>query len=185
MPSDTETNKIDHYCGLGVSLSRDNVYTWTKIKVLYEYGRHHPCMALMTNGDIVMTYVVRMGCLEEEHHVVDEDECPQWSVEAIVSHDNGESWDLSHRYTLAKWSGMNQVQATATVLLPDGSLPTAFGSGYLNQPVKKEKRQEDSNLLCFNEMCLVRWRVNDEGLNDDKTITDAPLDSDQRNVFEL
>ena len=158
MPSNTDTNKIDHYCGLGVSLSKDNGYTWTKINVLYEYGRHHPCMALMPNGDIVMTYVARLGLLEEEHRQVDEDGYPQWGVEAIISHDNGETWDLANKYILSKWSGMAQAQATATVVLPDGSLLTAFGSGYLSQPVKKEKREGESNLVCPHEVCLVRWR---------------------------
>lgn len=153
-----ETCSIDHYSGLGISLSRDNGYTWTKIKVLYEYGRMHPCMALMPNGDIVMTYVVRMGLLNEEHSVLDEDGYPQWSVEAVVSRDNGENWDLAHKYILAKWSGMSQAQATTTVLLPDGSLLTAFGSGYLSQPVKEDKRKGEANLLCTHEVCLVRWR---------------------------
>ena len=31
---------------------------------------------------------------------------------------------------------------------------------------------------------LVNWRVNDEGLNDDKTISSAPFDSDLRNRFD-
>ena len=153
-----EKYSIDHYSGLGVSLSRDNGYTWTKIEVLYEYGRHHPCMVLMPNDDIVMTYVNRLGLLEREHRRVDEDGYPQWGVEAVISRDNGRSWDLAHRYILGKWSGMSQAQATATVLLPDGSLLTAFGSGYLSQPVAEEKRTGESNLLCPHEVSLVRWR---------------------------
>lgn len=157
---DELNTQIDHYCGLGVSLSRDNGCTWTKIEVLYEYGRHHPSMVLMPNGDVVMTYAVRLGCLREEHRLVDEDGCPQWSVEAIVSRDNGESWDLSRKYVLAKWSGMSQAQETDTVLLPDGSLLTAFGSGYLSLPVREVWRQREFNPhhLLPREVCLVRWR---------------------------
>lgn len=156
LPSDRYS--IDHYCGLAVSLSKDNGYTWSEMKVLHEYGRMHPSMALLPNGDIVMTYAVRRGLLEKEHRLVDEDGYPQWGVEAIVSRDHGASWDLSHKYVLAKWSGMNQSQATSTVLLPDGSLLTAFGSGYLSQPVEKARRQGESNVLPPHEVCLVRWR---------------------------
>ena len=150
---------LDHYCGLGVSLSKDNGYTWTETKVLYEYGRHQPSMALMPNGDVVMTYAVRMGCLQEEHRLVDDDGYPQWSIEAIVSHDNGENWDLDHKYILAKWSGSSQAQSTCTVLLPDGSLLTAFGSGYLSLPIQEAQRQEKYPIgLLPREVCLVRWR---------------------------
>ncbi|MEI6422343.1 MAG: sialidase family protein, partial [Lentisphaerota bacterium] len=150
---------IDHYCGLGVSLSKDNGYTWTNINVLYEYGRMQPSMVLMPNGDVVMTYAVRMGCLQEEYRLVDDDGYPQWSIEAIVSRDNGETWDLAHKYILAKWSGSSQAQSTCTVLLPDGSLFTAFGSGYLSLPIQEVQRQEKYPIgLLPREVCLVRWR---------------------------
>ena len=145
-----EDGFIDHYCGLGVSLSKDNGYTWTNINVLYEYGRMQPSMVLMPDGDIVMTYVVRMGTLKEEHRLRDADGFSQWSIEAVVSHDHGASWDLAHRYVLAKWSGGSQSQSTSTVLLPDGSLLTAFGSGFLSQPVKE-------NIAPAHEVCLVHW----------------------------
>jgi hypothetical protein len=142
---------IDHYCGLGVSLSQDNGYTWTNINVLYEYGRMHPSLVVLPEGTVVMTYVVRLGALKEEHRWRDEDGFSQWSVEAVVSRDHGVSWDLAHRYVLAKWSGAAQAQSTATVLLPDGSLLTACGSGYLSSPVKDV-------MAPTRELCLVHWR---------------------------
>ena len=110
-----------------------------------------------------MTYVVRLGLLQEAHRLVDEDGYPQWGVEAVVSRDHGETWDLAHKYVLAKWSGMSQAQSTSSVLLPDGSLITAFGSGYLSRPAAKEKQQGESNLLCPHEVCLVRWRPGEPG----------------------
>lgn len=145
-------NTIDHYCGLGVSLSTDNGHTWSQIDVLYEYGRMHPSMVLMPDGALVMTYVVRMGALKPEHRLRDADGYSQWGVEAIVSRDNGATWDLRRRYVLAKWSGASQAQSTSTVLLPDGSLLTAFGSGYLSQPTKVD-------MAPTHEVCLVRWRL--------------------------
>jgi len=59
--------------------------------MLYEYGRHHPSLVLMPDGDIVMTYVVRKG-----GYVDSKDGFPQFGVEAIVSHDHGRTWDLDH-----------------------------------------------------------------------------------------
>jgi hypothetical protein len=128
---------IDHYEGLGVCTSTDDGQTWSPVNRLYDFGRHHPCLVLMPSGDLVMTYVVRLG------YPRNADGMPQFGIEAIVSHDNGASWDLQHRYVLAEWSGNRtgpnewwaSSQATSTVLLPDGSLLTAYGTGYRSQPL--------------------------------------------------
>jgi hypothetical protein len=145
---------IDHYEGLGVSLSKDDGKTWSPVNRLYDYGRHHPCMVRMPGGEIVMTYVVRLG------YPRDENGFPQFGIEAIVSRDHGESWDLPHRYVLARWSGNRQgsnewwpsSQATSTVLLPDGSLLTAFGTGYRSQPNAQGQSAP-------RDVGLIRWRT--------------------------
>jgi hypothetical protein len=143
--------RIDHYCGLGVSRSSDHGRTWTPIQVLYEHGRMHPSMAVLPDGTLVLTYVVRTGALKPEHRLQDADGFSQWSVEALVSHDHGVSWDLARRYVLGSWSGAGQSQSTSTVVLPDGWLLTAFGSGYLSRPVPDAMAPP-------SEVCLVRWR---------------------------
>ena len=148
---------FDHFSGLGVSLSRDDGYTWTKARILYDYGRMHPSMVLMPNGDMVMTYVVRLGYPRDENDFL------QFGIEAVVSRDNGESWDMAHRYVLAKWSsnrkGKNEwwasSQATSTVLLPDGFLLTAYGTGYRSQPL--EEAAGSSSLVSPRDVGLVRW----------------------------
>ena len=149
----------DHFGGLGVSLSKDDGGTWTKVRVLYDYGRHHPCMVLMPNGDVVMTHVVRLG------YPRDANDFPQFGIEAIVSRDNGETWDLAHRYVLAKWSGNHKggdewiamCQATSTVLLPDGSLVTAFGTSYRSRPLAES--DASSPLFGPRDVGLVHWRL--------------------------
>lgn len=172
---------FDHYCGLGVSISKDNGESWSKVSMLYDWGRHHPSLALLPSGDIVMTYVVRRGYRDAP------DGLRQFGVEAIVSHDNGETWDLDHRYLLAAWKSLIQSsaywycspQATSTVLLPDGSLITVFGSGtrtlvnpaHFGQPIHRD-------------VGVVRWRVSDSPVNSERTITNAPFDSDLRNKFD-
>jgi hypothetical protein len=146
---------IDHYDGLGVSISKDDGATWSHVNRLYCCGRMHPCMVVMPSGDIVMTYVVRRG------YPRDENDFPQFGIEAIVSHDNGASWDIPHRYVLAKWSGNRKgrkewyasCQGTSTVLLPDGSLLTAFGTGYRSQTNAEGRNPAP------RDVGLVRWEV--------------------------
>jgi hypothetical protein len=121
--------KVDFYSGLGVSLSKDDGRTWSKMRFLYDYGRHHASLAVLPGGEIVMAYVVRLGGLDETRRELDAEGFPQWAVEAVVSRDHGETWDTGSRYVLARWSGMAGVQDTSTVLLPDGTLLTAFGGG--------------------------------------------------------
>ena len=146
--------EIDHYEGMGTCISKDDGRTWSPVIRLYDYGRHHPCLVLMPDGVLVMTYVVRLG------YPRDANGFPQFGVEAVVSRDHGVSWDLPQRYVLAAWSG-NRVgenewwpssQASSTVLLPDGSLLTAYGTGYRSQA-------NAEGLAAPRDVGLVRWRL--------------------------
>lgn len=172
----------DHNCGLGVSISTDNGYTWSKLNMLYEWGRHHPSMVLLPNGDIVMTYVARLGYADTPEGF------PQYGIEAVVSYNHGESWDLDHRYFLATWKGLYKrpsytcsSQSTSSLLLPDGTILSAFGTGYRVQfgPLGEGDHPRP------RDVGLVRWHVNSKGLNSDQTITQSPFDSDLRNQFDL
>jgi hypothetical protein len=184
--------ELDHYEGLGVSVSKDNGKTWSHVKKLYDWGRHHPSMVVLPNGEMLMTYVVRRGYTDDAGGM------PRFGVEALVSRDNGQSWDLDHRYLLVVSSGNRKrennkqfggdwwqasTQMTASVLLPDGSILTAFGTGFRIQMVKVNWIQE--YMGAPRDVGLVRWRVNEKGgLNSDTTISDAPFDSDLRNLFD-
>ena len=181
VPDKFAETRLDHYGGLAVSISKDDGRTWSKAKMLYEWGRHHPCMVLLPDGDIVMTYVARKGYVDTPEGY------PQFGVEAVVSHDNGQTWDLDHRYILAAWPGnrtdpewawTRSSQATSSVLLPDGSILTAFGTGY-RATVPETKQSYNPR-----DVGLLNWRVNNEGLSDDRTIADAPFDSDLRNRLD-
>lgn len=147
---------LDWYEGLGVSISNDGGTTWSSVNKLYDYGRHHASMLLMPNNDIVMTYAVRLGYPETV------DGYPQFGIEAVVSHDNGETWDLDHRYVLDTWTGnrlrtesnfwWSGVFNTSSVLLPDGSILTAFGTDYREQTGA-------GNLPAPRDVGLVEWRL--------------------------
>ena len=109
---------------------------------------------------------------------------PQFGIEAIVSTDNGHTWDLDHKYILHAWSGSRKdknkwwpsSQATSTVLLPDGSLLTAFGTGYRIDAATTVAAPRDAG--------LIRWRLSDAPVDDTTTIRDAAFDSDARNICD-
>ena len=176
IPHQMKDKKLDHYEGLGISISRDNGRTWSTVNKLYDYGRHHQSLVLMPDGDIVMTYVVRLGYVDSKNGF------RQFGVEAIVSHDHGHTWDLDHKYILHTWVGNRKgrkawwpsSQATSSCLLPDGSIITTFGTGYRIQ--EEEQAPRDVGLL--------RWRLNTEPANSDRTIRDSPFNSNLRNIFD-
>jgi len=135
----------------------------------------------MPDGDIVMTYVVRKGYVDNKEGF------PQFGIEVVVSHDHGLTWDLDHRYILHSWSGTRKKgrwdwnsssQATSSKLLPDGSILTAFGTGYRVSPHSGDRTPAPQ------DVGLVRWRLNTEPVNTDSTIRDAAFDSELRNIFD-
>ena len=123
---------IDNFAGLGTSVSHDNGRTWSALNLLYDSGRHHPSFVVLPSGDILMAYIVRCG------YPVDPEGFPQFGIEAVLSHDHGQTWDMAHRFILDRWSGTriaeddwwSAPQSTSTLLLPDGWLLTAYGTGY-------------------------------------------------------
>ncbi|MBC8355637.1 MAG: exo-alpha-sialidase [Planctomycetes bacterium] len=179
IPVRLQSETIDHLEGLGISISTDDGRNWSAVRKLYDYGRHHPSFVLMPNQDIVMTYVVRLGYVDGPNGF------PQFGIEAVVSQDHGQTWDLDHRYLLHVWSGKRKgktywwpsSQATSSTLLPGGAILTAFGTGY------RIKAGQDSP-QAPRDVGLIEWRPNTKQVNADRTIRDAAFDSDLRNVFD-
>ena len=168
--------KLDHYAGLAVSRSSDEGKTWTKPDVLFDWGRHHPSLVTLKNGDMLMTYVVRLG------YTRDKDGFQRFATEAIISKDHGKTWDLDHRIVLATWTGdikgdnawFSGVQSSSTVVLPDDTIVTAFGMGIRNAA--------DTN-HCLMDVAVVRWKLPENKLNSDRALRDAPFDSETRNLI--
>lgn len=102
-----------------------------------------------------MTYVVRLGYSNTAAGF------PEVGVEAVVSSDNGQTWDMDHRYVLARWEGNLRgedswycsVQSTSTILLSDGTILTAFGAGFRNKP---------GTDWCKMDVAMVRWRIDSQ-----------------------
>lgn len=145
----------DLYSGFGISISKDNGMTWSNVNVLFDVGRHFASMVLMSNGDLIMTYMVRVG------YPCNVDGFPTYGIEAIVSRDNGVTWKTAHRIILDEWTGNQRghnawwasPQSTSTVLLPDGSLLTAYGRAYHCLPT------EDGKIGPPRDIGFVRWRL--------------------------
>jgi hypothetical protein len=145
---------VDHYGGLGMSISKDQGKTWSDLNILYQWGRHHPSMVLLPDGRILMSYIVRLGYPKTP------DDAPQFGVEAVLSSDNGQTWDMDHRYILTTWVGnvttghyyVCSVQSSTTVAVPDGTILTSFGSGFTNTVTEGDSVKLD--------VALVKWRLN-------------------------
>ena len=61
------------------------------------------------------------------------------------------------------------------MLLPDGALLTAFGTGLRN--VREQT-------LCKMDVAMVRWRLSGKPAGSDRAIGAAAFDSDLRNKFD-
>jgi len=135
------TDFDDSLEGLGVSLSSDNGGTWSPINLIYEAGRHHPHLHVLPNGDVLMTYIVRVDVRDGRLASY------RRGCEALVSRDHGKTWDPARRYVLdefeyydgAKWFS-GETGHLASTLLPDGRVLTAYGKYFTRGA------------------CLIRWQ---------------------------
>ena len=132
----------DNLEGLAVSLSPDDGKTWSAPRKLFEAGRHHPALHRLADGTLVMTYIVRVDI--EGGRLAS---CRR-GCEAIVSRDNGATWDLAGRYVLDGYEFCQNSYwingacgHVGSSVLADGSILTAYG----NYNAKG--------------IALVRWRV--------------------------
>ena len=115
--------------GIAVCRSADNGTTWTPLQFLYDAGRHHPCLVKRPNGDLVMTYVVRVdarnGTLQS----------PRRGMEALVSRDHGRTWNQDQTYVLDEFRFLDprawyngECGHVAATALEDGSILSVYGN---------------------------------------------------------
>lgn len=164
---------MDNYTGTGISISKDNGKTWSDPHdpkmILFDWGRTHMWLETLANGDLLLSYNVRRGYPDAPSGY------PQFGIEAVVSRDNGQTWDIDHRYILHVydgnvpardfWAFQGATSNASTAVLPDGTLLTAFNMEY-------------------TKIGLVKWNLNQKSLNKDKTYSKAPHDSVLRNEFD-
>ncbi len=172
----------DNYCGIAVSVSKDNGYTWSKPNQLFEWGRMHGSPVLMPNGDIVVSYLNRRG-----YPNTPDGGHPQYGLEAIVSHDNGQTWDLDHRYILFQWVGPYSARDTfcdmaagcnvSSIVLPGGTILTVVGAGKRLDPTRRD--------ITPTDITIIRWKPNPDPVSKANKIASAPSDSDLRNKLDI
>jgi len=115
--------------GLGVSISKDDGKTWSSIQTVYQAGRHHANLVVMPTGEIVMTHTIRVDT--EDGKLLSY----RRGCGAIVSHDNGLTWDKDHSYILDEYQFRNPKQwydgacgHCSSILLDDGSMLTVHNN---------------------------------------------------------
>jgi hypothetical protein len=115
--------------GLAVSISKDNGQTWSALSRLFDAGRHHANLQLLPNGDLLMTMIVRHDFRTGTTLTSNMRGC-----DALLSHDNGLTWNLDQRITLDAFDYYDPSNLYPSVCghvaftpLSDGSMLTAYG----------------------------------------------------------
>jgi hypothetical protein len=114
--------------GTAISISKDEGQTWSPLNILFTAGRHHANLSRLPNGDLVCVMIVRDDIQEGKlaSHLR--------GCDAVLSYDNGLTWDLAHKFTLDEWEYLDpnywvngQCGHVGSVVLKDGSILTAYG----------------------------------------------------------
>lgn len=112
----------DHSEGTAISISKDDGKTWSKMDFLFDAGRHHANLQRLPNGDLVCVMIVRSDVRGGKQASL------RRGFDAIVSHDNGLTWNLDRRYELDAFEHKNgRCGHIASVALGDGHVLSAYG----------------------------------------------------------
>ena len=135
-PSYFEGPHNDTLEGTGISISKDDGRTWSKMNILFYAGRHHANLQRLSNGDLVCVMIVRADCAAGK--LVSH----RRGCDAVISHDNGLTWNLDRRYELDRFDFHRpefwldgQCGHIGSVALDDGSIVTAYGHYLLGAAV--------------------------------------------------
>lgn len=117
--------------GTAVSISKDDGKTWSPAQVLFEAGRHHADLLRLPNGDLLMTLIVRNDVAPGELR----NASSRRGCEAVLSRDNGLTWDVEHRYIVDSFDYLDpehwfdgKCGHLSSCLLDDGSVLTVYGN---------------------------------------------------------
>ncbi|MFH0964328.1 MAG: hypothetical protein V2A58_09995 [Planctomycetota bacterium] len=117
--------------GTGVSLSSDDGATWSPVteRILFEAGRHHANLVMLPNGDLVMTVIVRNDVRDGKLASY------QRGCEAVLSRDNGATWEVAGRYVLDEYKYLSSERwfdgkcgHLSSTVLADGRVLSAYGN---------------------------------------------------------
>jgi len=112
------TVKSDAWRAIRTAVSTDDGKTWSKpaLHSPLGYGLVHMSLLPFPDGRILMTYAARVGEVDGKvYH----------GIEAVFSHDNGQTWDWQHRYILYRGRDL-YMHSPQSVLLSDGRVLTVL-----------------------------------------------------------
>jgi len=119
----------DQLQGLGISLSYDDGLTWQPIKKLFDFGRHHAHLQRLKDDRLLMHYAVSHEINKQGRYTSFNRGC-----EAMISSDNGNSWDTTPRVVIDSWMMFDPANPLKTFtghvsscILKDGRVLTAYG----------------------------------------------------------
>ena len=120
----------DHMEGTSISISKDNGKTWSPMNFLFDAGRHHANLQRLPNGDLVCVMIVRADVRDKKLASL------RRGSDALISHDNGLSWNLNRRYELDAFNNpKGKCGHIGSVSLDDGHIISAYGQYVLGAAV--------------------------------------------------
>ena len=130
----------DNHEGIGVSISKDDGATWSPVQIVHQAGRQHTHLICMPDETLVMTFIMRQDIVDGRLTSY------RRGCGALVSYDNGMTWDTEHEYLVHSFDFSDGTPVghscghVYSTLLDDGAILTCYG----NFPSKGA--------------CLVKWR---------------------------
>jgi len=122
----------DNFMGTAVSISKDEGKTWSDLNFVFGPGRMHATLVRLPNNDLVMTVIRRLDLKDGEMASY------RRGCDAVISHDNGLTWDVDRMYILDDFASISAPKwyharngHQFSISLGDGAILTTYGN-YLN-----------------------------------------------------
>ena len=100
MPARFIAMGLDNFEGTAVSISKDNGETWSPLQFVFGLGRHHATLVRLPNDDLVMTCIRRLDLHNDKLGTY------RRGCDAVISHDNGLTWEADRPYVLDEFSAI-------------------------------------------------------------------------------
>jgi hypothetical protein len=139
----------DHWDGIATTRSIDNGKSWSEPTHHFNYGYMHTHLLALSDGRILMTYAARIGELDGMNY---------HGIEAVVSSDNGITWDWEHRFILFRWTDQC-THSPQSVMLSDRRILTVFLHGKNFTWSDQAERNRNTNLLYLGNVSVVIWKI--------------------------
>ena len=124
----------DTFEGTAVSISKDEGKSWSPLHFVFGPGRHHANLLRLANGNLVMTVIRRLDLNNDKLQSY------RRGCDAVISHDNGQTWEVDRMYILDEFSAIgtdvdhrHKWRRTLcghvfSIALDDGRILTTYGN---------------------------------------------------------